>query len=406
MSDAELLPLPNEAEKKPDSNASSAAKPTQSAPKASIQHEPWVPVKQKLSGLTKTVLALSFLGAATAIGLGGYLYYNQEKGTLVVEQRSSELRHELDERVTQQAAQIQQLTAKLDSLSKTASGQEQLLSELKKHAESTSEKLASITGLHRIDFLFAEVEHYVRLAEQVLSLSGDTQYGYALLETADKIAARINEPLARPLRDAFAGDLQALRNANRDAIDVEGIFLRLSKLIDTIPTLTLPALSRDEKTPDEEDKQDLDEMTFATASDNFVDYLKSLVEVRRLDEGYKPLILPDQKVYLEQNLQLLFEQAQLAALRQDQGAYTAALNQAERWINGYFQTQKPEVKGVLETIAELQKRQIKAPVPDLKNSVQSVAIFAEAWHKEKMQRDEREAQMRNSAQQPAAGNAQ
>ncbi|HET8707885.1 MAG TPA: uroporphyrinogen-III C-methyltransferase [Pseudomonadales bacterium] len=405
MSDAELLPLPNEAEKKPDLNSNGAATPTQSAPKASVQHEPWVPVKQKLSGLTKTVLAFSFLGAAAAVGLGGYLWYVQQKGSVVIEQRSSELRHDLDERVTQQNAQIQQLTAKLESLSKTAASQEQLLGDLQKHANDTSEKLASITGLHRIDFLFAEVEHYVRLSEQVLSLSGDTQYGYALLETADKIAARINEPLARPLRDAFAGDLQTLRNANRDAIDVDGIFLRLSKLIDTIPQLTLPAVTRDEKTPDEQDKQDLDEMTFATATDNFVDYLKSLVEVRRLDEGYKPLVLPDQRIYLEQNLQLLFEQAQLAALRQDQGAFTAALNQAERWIKSYFQTQKPEVKGVLETIADLQKRQIKPPVPDIKNSVQSVAVFADAWHKEKMQRDEREAQMRNSAAQPAAGNA-
>jgi len=398
MSDAELISPPNQTEKKPESTA----KPAQPATKAAaIDHEPWVPVKQKLSFLSKTVLTFSFIAAAGSVGLGAYVWYTQQKGSLVNEQRSSELRHELDERVSQQANQIQQLTSKLETLSRTATTQEQMLGELRKHAETTSEKLAGITGLHRIDFLFSEAEHYVRLAEQVLSLSGDTQYGYALLETADKIAARINEPLARPLRDALAGDLQTLRNANREAVDIDGIFLRLSKLIDVIPKLTLPAVSRDEKTPDEEDQADLDEMTFATATDNFIDYLKSLVEIRRLDEGYKPLVLPDQRIYLEQNLQLLFEQAQLAALRRDQGAFTASLNQAERWIKTYFQTQQPEVKGVLETLTELQQRQVKAPVPDIKNSVQSVATFSEAWHREKLQRAEREAQMRNTVQ-PAA----
>lgn len=406
MSDAELLPLPNEtnnaetAGKKAEPNNTvsnnGATKQTQSGPvPPNISHEPWVPVKQKLSGLTKTLIATTFILAVSSAGLGGYVWYTQEKGSLVSEQRSSDLRHELDQRVTRQATEIQQLTTKLDSLSKTTNGQDQLLQELKQHTEATSEKIASITGLHRIDFLFAETEHYVRLAEQVLSLSGDTQYGYALLETADKVAARINEPLARTMRDAFATDLQTLRNANRDAIDIDGIFLRLSKLIETIPQLTAPAIGRDEKTPDDEEKPDLDEMTFATASDSFVNYLKSLVEIRRLDEGYKPLVLPDQRIYLEQNLQLLFEQAQLAALRQDQGAFTASLNQAERWIKSYFQLQQPATKGVLETIGELQKRQIKPHVPDIKNSVQSVAVFSEAWHKEKMQRDEREVQMRS-----------
>jgi len=97
--------------------------------------------------------------------------------------------------------------------------------------------------------------------------------------------------------------------------------------------------------------------------------IKGLVTVRRRDEPVQPLLPPEQRFYLQQNLVLKLETARLALLQREATVYRTALDEAERWTREYFNTGTAPGEAFLQGLARLQQTQIAPDLPDIGGSL-------------------------------------
>jgi uroporphyrin-3 C-methyltransferase len=83
-------------------------------------------------------------------------------------------------------------------------------------------------------------------------------------------------------------------------------------------------------------------------------------------------------VYLELNLRLMLERAQLAALRREQVVYLQSLETAADWIDSYLDGEDPGIRRSLEELSLLSTVQLDRPLPDISGSLSTLQSLGEA----------------------------
>ena len=323
---------------------------------------------------------LALLTAFAAVGAAAYLWTNQQS-----------LRADLKEQLSDQAIRIADYGNRINTLTKQ---DEETLGQAQEIASNTEKlevrvtglahEVASITGLNRVDWQVAHAEHLIRAAHQRLVLTGDSEGAFALLDAADKVVRDIKEIGTINLRRAFAKNLNDLKMASH--VDIEGIFVKLDVLQEQITQLSMPALNFEAgkaiiKEESNEDAGFNDKVSLVVS--NLFSVITEQYEVQHLDEPVKPLLSTDQRTYLKQNLGLLVEQAQLAAIKGNGSIYQRLLSQAEDWVRGHFNLDAPAAQATLATFQQLSTVELNPEVPDVTESMRALKVFSEAWSKEK-----------------------
>ena len=95
-----------------------------------------------------------------------------------------------------------------------------------------------------------------------------------------------------------------------------------------------------------------------------------MIPLRLIKTG--PLLAPDEAVYLELNLRLMLERAQLAALRRQQVVFEASLGTAREWLLEYLDQEEPVVTQVVSEIDGLLEVQLDQPLPDISASLSAL----------------------------------
>lgn len=262
--------------------------------------------------------------------------------------------------------------------------------------EQLKSTVANISGVNRVDWLVDELQHLTRLAHQRLILSHDAQGAIALLNAADQVVIEMRQPEALPIRQAIAADLFNLRIAGE--IDLEGAYIRLDSLSTKIEELNFktPAypgsgvmvpddvVVSDEKNSDD-DTMSMIERQAGSAADNILEKLQPyLFRSFRVDADVKPILSGKERQYLERNMSLAIEQAQLALLRRESKSYMLSLEQSEKWVREYYDNSDPVTASVLTIIAELKSYRLNPELPTIDATLDSVREFAHKWQQEKM----------------------
>lgn len=99
---------------------------------------------------------------------------------------------------------------------------------------------------------------------------------------------------------------------------------------------------------------------------------QQLIVIRHLDKPIKPLLPQIQQQYLQQNLQLLLQQAQWALLHNQQTIYQSSLQQAKEAIQLYFVEKSSATQTIIEQISKLQKIDLAAILPDLNPTLDAI----------------------------------
>ena len=102
---------------------------------------------------------------------------------------------------------------------------------------------------------------------------------------------------------------------------------------------------------------------------SLADEFGRLLRFRRIDTDFKPPPAPAEAAYLELNLRLMLEQAQIAALRANQPVYAASLDRALEWANAYLDRQNPQAQEALSALEALRQLNLDPPAPDISSSL-------------------------------------
>lgn len=318
-----------------------------------------VPPKAKRSWLA----VLAFLLALIGLGGNGYLYYRAVYDNpidAVAEQveavasettnRSGEITSQLDALRSELKADLAQTEARRDE-SETALMQS--LNDAITTAPPTEEK-----------WKLAEVEYLLRIANHRALMERDADTALQLLSTADAILTEIDDFALHPVRAALADEMLALKS--RGDSDRQGVFLRLEALkgrLEQLP-LRVPEYFVPEETASED----------ATPWQVLVEQVSGYFKFRRLagDEAAQPLLSPDEGQYLEMNLRLMFERAQLALLREDALVFESSVADADDWVARYLDPEHPGVVAVRQELQALVEVDLDAEMPDISSSLRTL----------------------------------
>lgn len=242
--------------------------------------------------------------------------------------------------------------------------------------ESQSQQLAlealySELSRSRDEWLLAEVEQTLAIANQQLQLAGNVQGALVALQNADARLARSDRPQFLPLRKVIARDIDRLKNA--PSVDVAGMTVRIDQLIATVDQLPLLV---DGRTKAPETKPDAPAAEgWGRAWRGLWDELKSLVRVQRLDASDPALVAPESRFFLRENLKLRLLHARLALLQRNETAFRTDLKAAQAWLERWFDTRQKSVTTAAQTLAQLNAAAVNVELPSVTDSLNAVRAF-------------------------------
>jgi uroporphyrin-III C-methyltransferase len=346
--------------------------PTELSPTAEIPNPaPVAPVgtapRPRLSWLS----FFAFLFATLALVIVGWRTYRDQTERELADYHMSSV-------VGEQSLAIGDLRQRVADLrADDRSGRQQLaasIEQLRAQIEIQQQHIAALTSVDRSDWELAEAEYLLQLANQRLLLGGDTHAALELLTSADAIVRELDDSGLLPVRAALAKDIAALKAI--PAVDIEGTYLAIaaaSEQAAKLPLIRPPEVQPE--VPVTADAPSTWQERLGAGLESALHKLDQLVQIRRRDEPYKPLLAPQYEAALRQNLKLMFEQAQSALLAGNQQLYVSSLDKAQFWLTTYFTLDETAAHGVVATIDELKAREIKPELPDASTARRALNVF-------------------------------
>lgn len=272
----------------------------------------------------------------------------------------------LDQTISQAGGQQgQRIQALEDALRK----QRDTLATQRRQIDHNAQALLEAGSRTRTDWLLAEAEYLLRVANQRLVIEKDFRGALAALKEGDKVLAETDDIGTYPVRQALAKEILALKGLT--GVDRTGLYLQLEASIASIQKLTdsalagetPPSLAQTATEPDPTDNP------LQRAWHKVRSTLAQVIVVRRLDEPVKPLMSPEQSAYARLNMQLMLEEAEMAVLRGHQALYERALSKALAALGDWYDDSDSRIAAIESTLTDLKEKNIDPQLPDISTSL-------------------------------------
>ncbi len=339
-----------------------------------------VPAPAKTHVASFALLWLFVVLIVAAVCYGALFVLQQSKNQ---QQIIESLRIQVEQQAQATEARQQMLEDSLDKeLVEQQSAVQASLNDLAAQVNSNNARLLSLSSVNRDEWKLQEAQYLLRLADQRILLEQDSQNAIALALSADDILRDMDQADLVGVRKLLVEEIAVLKLAG--VIDREGIYLRLSALsnqIEAIPFIE-PLGSQNqllEETvvpPEETLKQKITRNLY-----DLLHKLSSYVRVRDHGKTINAVLPPAEQKYLQQNLRLMLEQAQVALLRNEENIYLESLVKAQNWINQYYSLNE-KATAVLQELEALQQEEISPELTNFSNS--SAALTEYIAKREKM----------------------
>jgi uroporphyrin-3 C-methyltransferase len=308
------------------------------------------------------VLAILLALAATALAM--WHWYDTRK-------RFDELRQDVTRRLVQTDAQSGE--------TRTLAGQSRddlrdvvaRLGQLEARMVETQNQRLALESLYRDfsgsrdEWVLAEVEQALVIANQQLQLAGNISAAMIALETADTRLARLDRPQLTALRRVISQDIHRLKGA--PIVDVVGMALRLDNVMTAVDTL--PLAMEERPLPDDEKAAPASASFWTNLWRETLQDLRHLVRIQNAEKPEAPLLSPEQAFFLRENLKLRLLGARLALLARDETSFKTDLEAASGWLQRYYDTRSKEVAAALSTVKQLAQSGVGIELPDISASL-------------------------------------
>lgn len=226
-------------------------------------------------------------------------------------------------------------------------------------------------GQEQLEWFIAEMEYLLRTASHRLTLEHDSETALAALAQARQRLAG-QDPGFQPVIQQIDKDIAnisavSLPDRNRIAAEITTIMAAAEHWPFAVrQDQAVPQTPPEQPEPEE---QATEESGIQRMLGRVWEDLKGLVTIRRNGEVARPLLQPQQRYFLQQNLQLKLQTARLALLGGNDAAFRDSLTEAGEWITRYFDTSSLPVGEARSSIEQLAAIDLSPELPTLGNSI-------------------------------------
>jgi len=273
---------------------------------------------------------------------------------------------------TQIATFNQEITGKDNHFTNTLAGFSKLHTEkLENTRKNLSEEITQLKrqlGKTRGDWLVADAEYLLTVANQRLHLMGDVNTTKMALEAADQRLRESGDTAAFKVREQISKEIAELKGI--DLPDVVGIYASVQTLKDKIAGLAvlLPyagkPLTESKQVHDHDKSQESDHGILNSA----IQLLEGYVTVKHADQPVTEIITEQEVEFIKQQLNVKLEMIKIALVQQNDALYLANIGDATQWINANF-TKNKLSKSVLSSLNNLKAVQLRNQFPDISQSL-------------------------------------
>jgi len=275
----------------------------------------------------------------------------------------------LRENKQQFAKMIQSNNTSITNLENTLKSQQQVLNENKQSIQS----LQQYSYAKNVNWVLSEAEYLTRLANYSINFNDDVPSAISLLQTADHRISLLHMSSLLPIRKLLNEKIVALKAIPQ--ANLEDILLKLyaiDKEVGQLPiTISQQKITKDQNSTTAKDSQ------WKDTWDKTLNTLKNVVIVRHDSKQIEPLLNPEQRTYLIQNVRLILQQAQWAALHKREKVYQLSLQHASSIIEQYFSQNQQATTSIIKELGQLKKIELKPEVPNINDLITLIHQYQE-----------------------------
>ena len=226
-------------------------------------------------------------------------------------------------------------------------------------------------GKTRGDWLVADAEYLLSVANERLYLIGDVNTTREALEAADQRLRESGDAAAFKVREQIVKEIGLLRSVVIP--DVVGMYASLDSLASEVDKLELilpysgKALSPTAETPVAETPEE-GEPEGEGLLDTAEKALEGIVTIRHTDQAIDQILTPEQALFIREQLRVKLEMVKIALVQHNEPLYHASLEDTKHWIGLHFNSNDVS-KNVVAELERLAAIKIRSQFPDISLSL-------------------------------------
>ncbi|PKM12499.1 MAG: enzyme of heme biosynthesis [Gammaproteobacteria bacterium HGW-Gammaproteobacteria-3] len=254
------------------------------------------------------------------------------------------------------------------ALTDLAQLQTERLGNLEQELSASIQQVQRQLGKTRGDWLIADAEYLLSVANQRLHLMGDVNTAEEALKAADQRLRESGDAGAFKVREQIAKDLALLDGVS--VPDIVGLFASVQTLQDQVDKLALIKPYAGKKLTQSEEIHSHAEAP-TDSHDLLAKALKQLegvVTVRHSDQQITEILTPQEAQFIRQQLRVKLEMIKVALVQQNQDLYRSGIADGKAWLEENF-IKNDDGKRFLAELKRLDGINMRSQYPDISQSL-------------------------------------
>jgi uncharacterized protein HemX len=221
-------------------------------------------------------------------------------------------------------------------------------------------------GKTRGDWLIADAEYLLSIANQRLHLLNDFHTTIEALQAADQRLRESGDTGVIKVREQLAKELGLLKDI--EVLDVVGVYSRIKLLAVKAEIMAIFLPYAGKPSTNIADLPEQLEISGIEAIDETLADLKGLVTIRRTDQPVKAIISSNNVDFIRQQLKVKLQIAIISLVNNNEELYLSSMNDAGDWVQNNFAKNK-DAKRFIEEINALKDIPLHNKLPDISLSL-------------------------------------
>lgn len=345
-------------------------------PASTAKNQP-VTIKSKV--LYCTVI-LALLLALTAIFSTGYLWWQHQIYTFMLtqsESQSVESIRDIQGMLDSFGNRINALQNANEDARNITRDLDRRLEEFPERFQTLERRLSSLQGVSdsaRREWIRAEAEYYLVVANTAIGLSNNWEGAITALELADAKLRELGNPSFRVVNEQILEELESLVAVQLP--DKEGLSYSLGRLLESVESLPIASLVPVNLADDQESIENITP-NIERIWHSFKQAMNGMISIERRDGPSARMLSNEEQALVRRQLELELELARLALFRAQGGVFEVSLSAASTILNREFDASDRRVESALLLLQEMAHLNIEPVPPDISGSLELLRVLSD-----------------------------
>jgi uroporphyrin-III C-methyltransferase len=339
--------------------------------------------RQSSNGLWFGVIILLII-----IGLAGAGFYFFSQLRDQQQDLGGEVKGEMSKQIADYQSQLVAIQSQLASLESSVAGKDnhftqtladfsqlhnEKLETTRKELNESIIRLQRQLGKTRGDWLIADAEYLLSVANERLHLVGDVNTSREALEAADQRLRESGDAATFKVREEIAKELSLLKSIS--VPDVVGIYASIQTLQDRVDKLALllPYTGKTLASPADSKKSPLPTENQGLLN-SAISQLQDAVVIRHSEHEVKEILTPEEALFIREQLRVKLEMVKISLVQRNEVLFQSSLADVKKWTEQNFTKNTDD--SFLADLERLNITKISSQLPDISLSLKMIKDIA------------------------------